>query len=255
MNTATPTRCDACGGALASLDVSGIEDGPFATLVANLRTYCPHCSDEQERRWQAEREAEQRFERDRGIRRRLLELPPALREHTLDTLDPAGRELPLKAAREFSTGARRGLVFTGPVGTGKTTVAAATIRDYIEHDGPRGIRWLSVPRAVALLGRDFRDDQRVETLAALTEESTVLVLDDIDKSKPSPHVAEIIFGAVDTCVTHQRPLCVTTNLLPTALAQKWPKPHGEAIASRLVGYCAIFKLSGRDRRIPLTEAA
>jgi DNA replication protein DnaC len=252
----TATTCVVCGAPAEHLDALDLGDGAFAAaLLSSLPPYCGACADRQARECEAASERDGRIRQQEEIRRRILMLPSALRDHTLDTVDQGGREPILTVAREFAAGSRSGLAFTGPVGVGKTVLAAATVRSYIEGGGPRAVRWLSVPRAVAVLGRDFGNEERADVLAGLTDRSSLLVLDDIDKSKPSPHVAELIFSAIDTCIAHRRPLLLTTNLMPSQLAARYPAPHGEAIASRIVGYCAVYKLAGHDRRIPLRAVA
>jgi DNA replication protein DnaC len=76
-----------------------------------------------------------------------------------------------------------------------------------------------------------------------------VILDDLDKARPSAFAAEQVFNAVDLCITHGSPLLVTTNLTPSQLATHWPAPHGEAIASRLAGFCELHELTGPDRRL------
>jgi DNA replication protein DnaC len=103
--------------------------------------------------------------------------------------------------------------------------------------------------ALSNLSRNFGDRERETTIEALTGRSAPLVLDDIDKVKPNVYAAEQLFVAIDNCLTHERPLIVTTNLLPSQLEAKWPKPHGGAIASRLAGYCEMHRVTGVDRRL------
>jgi DNA replication protein DnaC len=76
-----------------------------------------------------------------------------------------------------------------------------------------------------------------------------LVIDDIDKARPTAYGAENVFVAIDSRVSNLIPLIVTTNLDLDELAQHWPEPYGEAIVSRLAGYCRHVRLTGHDRRI------
>jgi DNA replication protein DnaC len=84
---------------------------------------------------------------------------------------------------------------------------------------------------------------------ALDGKHAPLILDDLDKAKVTANAAAILFGAIDGCMTNERPLIVTTNMMPSELAARWPDQHGKAIASRLAGYCALHRITGRDRRV------
>jgi DNA replication protein DnaC len=76
-----------------------------------------------------------------------------------------------------------------------------------------------------------------------------MVLDDIDKGRPTEYGAEQIFLAVDQRVTHGSSLLVTTNLGLDELRDRWPETYGPAIVSRLVGHCELVRIDGEDRRI------
>lgn len=171
-------------------------------------------------------------------------IPTALRGLTWDDV---GGHPPavLAAAVAFAAGETSGVLLTGAVGVGKTWLAAVAAWARIEHGQ---VRWFSTPTLFARLGLSFADDARDEAVEALIG-LTGLVLDDLDKCRPSEYAAEQLFCAIDNRVTAGAPLLVTTNLGLGAIAEKFPAPYGEAIASRLAGHCAAFALEGRDRRL------
>jgi DNA replication protein DnaC len=76
-----------------------------------------------------------------------------------------------------------------------------------------------------------------------------LVLDDLDKTRPTPVAAEQLFLAIDHRIENRVPLAVTTNLSLAEIATRYEQPFGEAIASRLAGYCARHTITGVDRRM------
>lgn len=121
-------------------------------------------------------------------------------------------------------------------------------RGRVGSDRARPAALVSVPFLFARLGLAFSDDARQEALNALAA-TDALVLDDIDKTRPTEYAAEQLFCAIDTRVTAGAGLLVTTNLAPSALAERFPDPYGEAIVSRLVGHCETFALEGGDRRL------
>jgi DNA replication protein DnaC len=246
MTTTTAATCLACGIPVEQ----PVVDGPLAALAANWAVYCDGCSDDRDQVARQARDAEDLRRRNALIGERLEQaLPVALRKLNLQELDVDGRQLALRAADEFADGARLGLALTGAIGTGKTTIAAAAIRAGVERGTFRQAAWLSAPAAAIDLGRDFGDPARARVLAALTATSGALVLDDLDKVRPNQGAAEALFAAIDGCGVRRRPLAVTSNLMPSELAKRYPAPHGTAIASRIVGYCGeVHKISGQDRR-------
>jgi DNA replication protein DnaC len=225
-------------------------EGAFAQIVNDLPFLCPKCSAKESEKWEEEERREQQQLDEERRERKLAVLPSELRGARLDKLDTVGRETALDAARRWASGELRGLVLLGPIGVGKTTIAAGAVADYIERHLDRASpRWISATLALSNLSRDFNDRERGRTIEALTGKQAPLVLDDIDKCKPHVFAAEQLFLAVDLCMTNRRALIVTTNMMPSQLAANWPKPHGEAIASRLAGYCELHRVTGRDRRL------
>lgn len=211
---------------------------------------CTRCDAAKSAQWDAEaaeREAEQ-LRHAKQHRLSVAEIPAMLADIDMDALDHGGCADAIAAARYWAVKGG-GLLLTGPFGVGKTTIAAGALRLTLEK---RFGRWMSAPLMMARLGSGLDSAERARTIATLTGTSA-LVLDDLDKTRPTEYGAEQIFLVVDGAVTSGRPLLVTTNLGLGQLAAKWPAPFGEAIASRLAGYCTLVALSGADRR--LGEAA
>jgi DNA replication protein DnaC len=244
MTTIVAGVCD-CG-----IEVSREQAEGFGADLLNAWPFtCASCVARRE----AKRDQEERTQREahfgRELALKLETLPPALRGVRLSDLDVDGRSTALDAAKRWAAGELQGLVLLGPIGVGKTTIAAGADIEYMANHGGPAPRWINTVQALNDLSRGFTERRRMAAMDALDGKHSPLVLDDIDKAKPNANAAAVLFGAVDACVTYQRPLIVTTNLMPSELAVNWPKPHGEAIASRLAGYCEMHRVTGRDRRI------
>jgi len=221
-----------------------IRPGLLAELARKLAPICDECAAaaEQEDRERHEREADQaRAER---VRDRIARsgLPAKYHDLTLDGLDHDPAVIAAALSWVVDGG---GLLLTGPVGVGKTMVAGVAARARLER---AAVVWLTAPLLFARLGSGFDSPQRDEALEVLSGRST-LVLDDIDKARPTEYGAEQIFVAVDQRVEHRAALLVTSNLKPSQLAERWPSPYSEAITSRLVGYCEVVAVGGVDRRL------
>lgn len=223
-----------------------VTDGAFAAVAARLSLLCDSCAAEQDAA-DAERErreaAEQSIEAvERRFKRSEL---PAKHRQLLRDLDHSGAIL--DAAQEWAKDGG-GLLLSGEVGVGKTTIAGAACWLRLQS---KLVIWTSAPLLFARLGSGLGSNQRDWALDLL-QSKHALVLDDIDKARPTEYGAEQVFLAIDQRVEHEAPLLVTSNLSPGQLADKWPEPYGPAIASRLVGYCRVVPVLGVDRRLQST---
>lgn len=195
--------------------------------VALSGDYCEDCNGHnmERRKW---------MERDSTI-------PKALQAIPFASLDQAGNEAAFAAAEHWAQGELGGLVLTGPVGVGKTTLAAAAAwaRRF-------PAQWASIP---AVIAKSFGDDEARRQAAVALTDGRSIVLDDIDKVKAGDWVAAQLFTAIDSRISEGAPLLVTMNLNVGELAQAIGGRFGEAIASRLAGYCEIHEMVGQDRRL------
>lgn len=150
-------------------------------------------------------------------------------------------------ARRWAGGDERGLLLEGPVGVGKTGVAAVAAVAFMRQ---RRLRWVHVPTVQLALGASFGGrvrERAVETLLG----TKALVLDDLDKIRPRDEtIAQALLMAIDQRITAGTSLLVTTNQDLPALMDLFGSPWGEPIASRLAGYCQRLVIDGPDRRMP-----
>jgi len=241
VSTIEPTivQCKACGA-----------DTPSPQSLPTWLVRCDSCADEEHARVLAELDAQRvaadakRAAQQLARRRQESGVPRLLRGRTLDDLDEDGRHQALAAARRIADGHHGPLSLLGPVGTGKTTIAAAVTGELLHT---RDVRWVSVPALIAGLDARFGSDDREDALAVLRG-TRALVLDDLDKARANEQIAMHLFTAVDQRVQNAAPLIVTANLTLTQLAKRWPQPHGQALASRLAGGIVVH-VDGRDRRL------
>lgn len=240
--------CVDCG---AEVERERAEGGFVAQMLSDLPLRCDGCTAAIEER-EAEREAEELREREARVnalraerRRTVADLPGELAGFTFaDVVEDSRLDRAMELARGWAAGERAGVGLTGTVGTGKTRIAAAAANEMLLR---RQVHWYSAPLLLARLGTgSFDSDPRQRALEALTG-TGALVLDDLDKARPTEYAAEVLFLAVDARADGAAPLLVTTNLAPTELASRWPQPYGEAIASRLA-LMSWVRLEGEDRR-------
>jgi DNA replication protein DnaC len=180
---------------------------------------------------------------ERAQREERCGLPVKLRGFGLDDLQVRnGQQNALAALREWAgTKESGGLMLTGPTGRGKTRLATAACWTRLSESS---CAYLSVARAMAKLGASFNDESRAAALHVLSGSGAV-VLDDLDKGRPTDFGIEQIFAAVDAREQAGAPLLVTTNLTPSEIGKR----YGEPLMSRLAGYCRVVKVEGPDWRV------
>lgn len=216
----------------------------LASLTEVLCASCEEVAERERRAEEAQRAAEDRRRKYlQRVERSLM--PRALVGLNWGALDEDGRKRTLESAHEWATGGVRGLVLFGEVGVGKTRIAATAANEMLRH---RTLLWTSAPALFAKLGTGHNDRAR-QLAADLLNGTEALVLDDMDKARPTAFGAETVFAVIDGRITAGAPLLITSNLSPVELADKFPEPYGDALASRLAGYCRVHELKGADRRL------
>lgn len=238
----TDLRCEECNSPVTK--ERPVVSGPLAALAAKLPIVCDRCVARMEAEDQRRHEADAERERTARIAERVKRsgLPEKYHGLTLSKLDHRS-EILLELGSWHVNGG--GLLLTGEIGRGKTTLAGAACWHRLQR---KPVQWTSAPLLFARLGSGLGSEQRDQALGLLSGWQG-LVLDDIDKARPTEYGAEQMFLAIDQRIEHEAPLLVTSNLAPSQLAEKWPEPYGPAIASRLVGYCKVVPVEGVDRRL------
>lgn len=230
------TICNACDEPF-SFDVP---DTPLGQTLVRVRRRCDGCvqadrdHDEQERAERQELNDRQQFAR----RLKAAELPKRMPAQFDERTGEAWA-----LARAWADGKIDSLFLFGPVGTGKTTMAACALRERLTR---RAGFWRPVPVLLSHLGMGFGNAKHDQALELL-DGSYMLGLDDLDKGRPTAYVGQHVFAAIDGCYSNRTPLVVTSNVGLDAIAEHW-EDHGDAIASRLVEGTVVF-VDGDDRRL------
>jgi len=242
------TKCRWCQAEVV-LDAPGVieeggeeivldEPSPLALRIARSLISCDLCASEQERN-------EEAAEAHRTFRTRLGRsgLPGDLQGLEWGAMDRSGRRRdPIAAARAWAISDHGRFFLFGPVGTGKTRLAATAAWTRLQERGDA--LWLSVPVLFQWAFYPASSPERQQAQRALA--STVpLILDDLGKEKPGDWARQILFGAIDIRLQAGVPMLITSNYDPDQIAERL----GPAIASRLQEFHQ-FELPGEDRRQP-----
>lgn len=167
-----------------------------------------------------------------------------LAEKTFETFQVYRQPEAYEAARGFTLNPTGSFVLYGPYGTGKTHLLAAICNEL------RGVemasRFTTAPKlfkAIQLEIGHHDDFYKIMRKAIMTP---LLVLDDVDKAKPSEFREETYYEIIDERTKHGRPIAISTNKL-TDLAYY----IGGAAYSRLsIGKVAV-EMTGADFRMEM----
>ena len=240
---AEPYRCTDCGATVRPITVD---------VLGAVRTLPGTCICVKERLVQEELHR-RNAERVRKIERlfSLAQLGPRFQEATFESWLPRqGTEQGYKAAKaladEWDFNGRTGdsLMLIGPVGTGKSHLAAAIVNALI----PQGVAAIFQPvpelfqRLNATYGRESRETE-AQLLSAL-QEADLLVLDDVGAEKPSAANETRLYQIVDARYRGKKPMALTSNLDVNQLRTQ----VGERTIDRLIEVCQIVRLEATSYR-------
>lgn len=221
-NFSTSVRTETCA-----------EHGPFTATVIRRgdheqATECPVCFERARRaadreRWQAARERDERARCDRLFTN--SGVPFRFRAKGFESFDAKtfAQEKALRYAREFAAAiianAHCGIsaIFTGNVGTGKTHLACAIVRELCSNGVPA--RFETVLSAMRSIKDTYRRDSEVtetEAIEALTSTS-LLVLDEVGVQLDSEHERTLFFEMLNMRYQECRSTLLLSNLTPAEL--------------------------------------
>lgn len=169
-------------------------------------------------------------------------------QHTIEnyTVNPKNRAAVATIKnflQNFKQNSGAGLMMVGPVGTGKTHLGVATLKELIKMGIPGAC--VTVPELLADIRQSYRDnDNHGSKLLELVKTIPVLMLDDLGTEKVSDWVQETLFVIINARYEDMLTTIVTTNFTPEDLEKR----IGDRLVSRLMEMCQGVLLAGSDYR-------
>lgn len=145
----------------------------------------------------------------------------------------------------------RGLILIGPVGTGKSHLAAATFNALKES---KACIFVNVPELLERIRASYssKSSEREDDIINAVKQCDVLILDDLGAERhkgDDDWATEKLFTIIDFRYRNMRPIFGTTNCTPESLEDK----IGPRIISRLREICDLTPCLGDDYRIQRTN--
>ena len=135
----------------------------------------------------------------------------------------------------------RGLLLSGPCGSGKTHLAVAALLEIIDSAKPGKLLFSNFQDLIQEIQASFDSDQvpsKSEILKPLLE-ADLLVLDELGSQKPSLWVQDILYYVINTRYNEERTTIFTTNYVDDLHER-----IGERLRSRLHEMTEEIRLAG-----------
>jgi len=177
------------------------------------------------------------------------ELGQRFRDRTFETfVSTKENQLAFDKSIEYAKGfvdEKKGLIYFGTVGTGKTHLSAA-ITNYILDTHKIPVKFGSITSLLNSIKATYSDGSKETEHNIIKELSSVdlLIIDDLGKEKPTDWTISILYTIINNRYEDYKPTIVTTNLTINNLE----KNIGEAAMSRLIEMCDFVKMNGVDYR-------
>lgn len=134
-----------------------------------------------------------------------------------------------------------GYLFWGPVGTGKSFLAACIANALLEQEVT-----VKMTNFNTILNDLFVAEDKTEYIGSLNRYE-LLIIDDLGVERSSEYALENIFSVIDRRYQSRKPLIITTNLPLSQLKQE-TKIEKKRIYDRILERCIPVKIDGISRR-------
>lgn len=230
-------RCRVCGGPRQTIITPPFEGAK--PRVVRCWCKCPTAQD-----IAREREKQVIMEQRRSV---CFQGTEDLRECTFDRDDGTQNKDIVQAARQYAAEFPQhlkdgmGLLFYGPIGTGKTFLAACIANAVLD----RGYK-VKMTNFATVADEMWSVSDKAAYISDLCK-YPLLILDDLGVERKSEYMQEMVYKIVNARYVAGAPVIVTTNLTPDELSKAESLGYSRTY-DRLLEKCLPIKVDGRSRR-------
>ncbi len=179
-------------------------------------------------------------------------LPKRFKKKTFKNYERRANPIVYEKAKDFAErfpDINKGLLLVGPVGTGKTHLAAAISNKLISR--LYSVYFGNTTDIMSFIKSTYSKDAEVtevEAVKLMTEKVDLLVIDDLGKENETTNTIAVLYQIINRLYENEKPVIITTNYNSIDLAKKLGE-RGQAIVSRITGMCEPVVLAGEDWRL------
>lgn len=179
-------------------------------------------------------------------------LPKRFKRKTFENYEREDNFIAYKKAEEFAENfpdINKGLLLVGPVGTGKTHLAAAISNKLISR--LYSVYFGNTTDIMSFIKSTYSKDAEMtegEVIELMTEKVDLLVIDDLGKENETENTLSVLYQIINKLYENEKLVVITTNFNSSDLARKLGE-RGPAMVSRITGMCEPVVLSGEDWRL------
>lgn len=179
-------------------------------------------------------------------------LPKRFRKKTFENYEKDKNLIAYKKSKDFAErfpDINKGLLLVGPVGTGKTHLAAAISNKLISK--LYTVYFGNTTDIMSFIKSTYSKDAEMtegEAIELMTEKVDLLVIDDLGQENETGNTLAVMYQLINRLYENEKLTVITTNYNSVDLARKLGE-RGQAMVSRITGMCEPVALTGEDWRL------
>ena len=178
-------------------------------------------------------------------------IPKRYRKATFESFNPKDNPRALEIAKKFVKNfpEEKGLLLAGPVGTGKTHLAAAIANSLLNK--LYSVYFGNVVDIMAFIKSTYNERSEIserEAINIMTDKVDLFIIDDLGKENNTEYTISMLYQLINRVYENEKPIIITTNFNSIELERKLGE-RGQAIVSRITEMCEPVIFRGEDWRL------